>query len=203
MNNEPTTETYRNYTFTTGQSDQKEAPNPFWLHVQSPQARLRNRRFSGQFDTYPTEARRAEAIARVKAQLDDKANRAAAKLEARRKAVAKFVNPYKVGDLLASSWGYDQTNVEFFQVIEAGKRCLKLRRIGADAVPKAGYSPMSGHSRPVKDRFLDEQKYPPVWVTIQISVGYDGKVSHHVPSPIHGNLSKTSETAEHYVSWYA
>ena len=55
---------------------------------------------------------------------------------------AEAVNEYgvKVGDVFEASWGYEQTNVNFFQVIElVGKKSVKLievcpEMIGEDAV---------------------------------------------------------------------
>lgn len=52
-----------------------------------------------------------------------------AKTNAKREARATFENPYKVGDFLYSSWGYEQTNREFYQVIEVGKNSLKIREV--------------------------------------------------------------------------
>ena len=36
----------------------------------------------------------------------------------------------EVGTIIYTSWGYDQTNVEFFQVVKATKSMVELRRIG-------------------------------------------------------------------------
>ncbi len=36
----------------------------------------------------------------------------------------------KVGDVLVSSWGYDQTNVDFYQVIAVTKASVRIRKIG-------------------------------------------------------------------------
>lgn len=42
-----------------------------------------------------------------------------------------------IGDMFHTSWGYDQTNVEFFQVVEispSGKTC-QVKQIGSKTVP--------------------------------------------------------------------
>jgi hypothetical protein len=39
------------------------------------------------------------------------------------------VNPFKVGDILTGSWGYDQTNVEFWQVIKATKAMVSIQKV--------------------------------------------------------------------------
>jgi hypothetical protein len=62
-----------------------------------------------------------------------------------------FVNDYKVGDMLYTSWGYDQTNVEFFQVVRSDGKSVWLRAIGGESNEK-GY--MTGDCSPTKDSFL-------------------------------------------------
>lgn len=118
------------------------------------------------------------------------ADRQAKAAEAR----ANFINPYKVGDILHSSWGYDQTNVEFFQVVEVGARSITIREISASCV-ETGF--MSGTVTAQPDKFIGE----PIRRTIQIGVSYDGKVHHSVCSPIHGHLY-TGGNSQH-CSWYA
>lgn len=50
----------------------------------------------------------------------------------------------KVNDILYTSWGYDQTNVEFYKVLEViGKRKVKLIEIGYDLLAD-GPNGMSG-----------------------------------------------------------
>jgi hypothetical protein len=56
-------------------------------------------------------------------------------LERKQKAKELFQMPYKVGDILHHSWGYDQTNCDFYQVVEAKKASVILKKIGAKTVP--------------------------------------------------------------------
>lgn len=57
----------------------------------------------------------------------------------------------QVGDILCSTWGYNMTIVDFYQVVEIiGKRTISARPI-ATKDEDTGY--MSGYSMPVKDRF--------------------------------------------------
>ena len=45
------------------------------------------------------------------------------------KARKAFEHTLKVGDILYSSWGYDQTNIDFYEVVETkGKKTVVLRR---------------------------------------------------------------------------
>jgi hypothetical protein len=42
----------------------------------------------------------------------------------------QFKHSFQVGDILYSSWGYDQTNIDFYQVTAVGDRSIKIREIG-------------------------------------------------------------------------
>lgn len=43
-------------------------------------------------------------------------------------------HPFKVGDALYASWGYDQTNIDFFEVVGIGAKSVKVRAIGQNYV---------------------------------------------------------------------
>ena len=45
-----------------------------------------------------------------------------------------FVHGIKVGDIFYASWGYDQTNVDFYQIIEVKGKVVILREIGKKVV---------------------------------------------------------------------
>lgn len=96
-----------------------------------------------------------------------------------------------VGDIFNTSWGYDQTNIEFFIVLEK-KTATKvlIQEIGKITVPGSDAF-MSRYVIPDKLNLVGEPRI------CQIDV--------------HGNISnidrygnkgrKTSETAKHYESW--
>ncbi len=51
----------------------------------------------------------------------------------------------KVGDILYSSWGYDQTNIDFYQVTGLiSTQIVELRPIASEMLPNEGGSSMSG-----------------------------------------------------------
>lgn len=110
------------------------------------------------------------------AKMEQKAQRREDMKNAKRQARESFVNPYKVGDFLYSSWGYEQTNREFYQVLEVGNNSLKVREVAQN---RERNHHDSGTCSPVKDSFIGEAK----WLTIQVRPTY-----HTIPSPIHGNL---------------
>ncbi len=65
-----------------------------------------------------------------------------------------FVHTLKVGDILRNSWGYDQTNVDFFQVVETvGQKSVQIRQIGGHYTESGC---MSGSTVAVADSFIGE-----------------------------------------------
>jgi hypothetical protein len=50
------------------------------------------------------------------------------------------------GDIFVSSWGYEQTNVDFYRVVEpaAYGKFAKLQKIAKKMVDSSGYSSMAG-----------------------------------------------------------
>lgn len=71
---------------------------------------------------------------------------AAAERKAKRSAEkTAWTNPAKVGDILYTSWGYDQTNVEFFAVTKVSGKRVWVREIAADF---EGTGFMSGRTWP-------------------------------------------------------
>jgi hypothetical protein len=59
----------------------------------------------------------------------------------------------KVGDVLYYSWGYEQSNLDWFQVISTTLKTVKLRQIKSN-ITLTGF--MCGESMPVKDSFIGD-----------------------------------------------
>lgn len=79
------------------------------------------------------------------------------------------VHGVKVGDIYYTSWGYDMTIVNFFQVISVTAKRAKLKEINSKVVDgSAGYS---GKVIPVKDSFRENAKV----ITTGTDTSYDGK----------------------------
>lgn len=85
-----------------------------------------------------------------------------------RKALIKKANSeldlekhFKIGTILYSCWGYDQTNIDWYQVKEIKGKKLLLQRIQSKIVET---SFMSGNSEPVKDSFIETEFYSLVHV---------------------------------------
>ena len=58
----------------------------------------------------------------------------------------------KKGDILYSSWGYEQTNIDFFEVVKATAKTVTVRKIKSE---KTYTGDMSGTSKPVPGAFVE------------------------------------------------
>ena len=74
--------------------------------------------------------------------------------EERRRAKREFVHSLKVGDVLVSEWGYDQTNVDFYEVVAVAGKAVEIRPIGKE-YEENGF--MSGKCVPVPGKFTGEK----------------------------------------------
>ena len=71
------------------------------------------------------------------------------------KQTASNSEGYKVGDYLYSTWGYEQTNVDFYKVVGVTAKCVKMVAIGSKIVKQD--SAMSGFVVPVDDSTEDNE----------------------------------------------
>ena len=76
---------------------------------------------------------------------DHRAKEKAARLE--------VIGMVKPGDIYVYSWGYDQTNIEFFQVIGIQGQMVEFRPIGQKVVSNENCNSMSEMVAPVPDGF--------------------------------------------------
>ena len=93
--------------------------------------------------------------------------------EAKAAKSANLAGPHKlqVGHVLASSWGYDQTNVDYYQVVGlVGKRSVQIRRIGGTL--SEGDSMLSGKVVPLIDSFHGDVTTHRVSEANSIKVGH-------------------------------
>jgi len=92
------------------------------------------------------EAYTADWLARVR---KSAADRAAAR------AVRNAPHSLKDGDVLSAVWGYEQTNVDYYQVTAVvSPRMVELRKIAAETVEVDGS--MTGSSVPLVGTFIEE-----------------------------------------------
>ncbi len=79
---------------------------------------------------------------------------------ARREERKAAVNTFKVGDILHYSWGYDQTNAEFFQVVSITQKSATIRRISSAHAGATSHD--SENVVAIKDAFLDGERGEPM-----------------------------------------
>jgi hypothetical protein len=100
---------------------------------------------------YCTEAKRAADTA---AYFDGQAKRA--QIMAEVKTERAQPHSCKVGDIFHWSWGYDQTNAEFYQVVAMTRATVSVRRIAS--TQHDTYAWCAGHVVAERDHFIE----PPV-----------------------------------------
>ena len=91
-------------------------------------------------------------LAKLERAEEYKAERKAARAAARKEAQENV----KKGDIFVASWGWEQTNVDAYQVVEKKGATVTLREIGLDTIyGSEGF--MSDRVRPVKNLFIGER----------------------------------------------
>ncbi len=104
---------------------------------------------------YQSEDRRNTAIELNKKLADE---REIYKAERKAKKQA-FVANHEIGDIYVASWGYDQTNVDFYQVIETvGKRTVIVKELCQEIV-EGSAGMMCADVMPLKDDFLNDNTF--------------------------------------------
>ena len=63
----------------------------------------------------------------------------------------------KKGDIFVATWGYDQTNATFFQVIGTTGKSVVVRQIEKKETPDEGGF-MTGNVTPIRNKFMGEAK---------------------------------------------
>lgn len=127
----------------------------------------------------------------LQSQIDVKNARAKAKAEEKIKN-DKLAAEVQVGDIFVCSWGYEQTNVNFYQVVEnPTAKTVKVREIKGELIEDDGYGSMSGRVKP----------RPNVWAEEEVLTKRLAGDSFKVNSYSHAR--KTDPSASHYRSWYA
>lgn len=94
-------------------------------------------------------------------------------------AATEKKNDFQIGDILYSSWGYDQTNVAFYRVIRVTAASVTMEPIGMDVVENGV---MCGEATPngiaTSEKVLTKRvtKYGSVKIdSFEIARKWDGK----------------------------
>lgn len=74
----------------------------------------------------------------------------------RKEERANYTHTFQVDDILSSLWGYEQTNVYFYQVVKVSSpKTIVIRRIKSGIVDEDHYQ-MTGHVVPVPSAFIED-----------------------------------------------
>ena len=68
--------------------------------------------------------------------LDDRARLKIERKEQKKKEKLEFFDSIQVGDIFVDSWGYDQTNVDFYKVTKKLKASIKIVKIGSEVTER-------------------------------------------------------------------
>ena len=102
---------------------------------------------------YPSEEKRNAAAANFLAAADARKARKDAEKAAVKEELAKPTS-LAVGDILRALWGYDQTNIDFYQVTKiCGTRMIEIREIAQHSIATKS---MEGRCVPIKGEFIGE-----------------------------------------------
>lgn len=128
------------------------------------------------------------------------------------KAVERTHN-IKVGDLFYTSWGWEQTNVNFFQVVElVGKSSVRVREVCPEMIEESAVSGMSAYYKyrlPEDGEMLRPSDRPGFVEDNQrgdlrrVSSGYYGDCFKVGKACYHQETAHPYTGNALYVSWYA
>lgn len=94
--------------------------------------------------------------------------------QAKKERLNGLIDNIEIGAIFRSSWGYEQTNVDYFQVVgKKGKSTILVREIESKIVEQGRN--YSGEVVPVKDAFLQDSEV--MEKRINCFGNYDGKPS--------------------------
>ena len=102
------------------------------------------------FHLFRTEESRAATVQKFLESLT-----AAAGHRVKRQAEKKaFAHTLEIGDVLECTWGYDQTNVDHFEVTRKSARCVWIRKIGGQS-SSTGW--LTGECVPSPGKYIGEE----------------------------------------------
>lgn len=120
------------------------------------------------------------------------------KAEIKKVAQKEFNHTFKVGDLFYTSWGYEQSNISFYQIIGFAGKSAILCKIDKISVEDTSWA--SRLVKPAKNSFIGE----PFKKRIMAAVEYTGKIHFRIKmDETKGTLFQTNESETQYESWYA
>jgi len=123
----------------------------------------------------------------IKAQYDELELKKQQKKEKAELAIVNRAN-VQVGDIYYTSWGYDQTNVEFFQIVSKPTAARVIIRAISMNMEETGF--MSASCTPVKDAFVSGEK--------KCSINYNGDITNAGQQPSAKAIGFSCVTSDNY-----
>jgi len=106
--------------------------------------------------SFPTGERRDTWISNFKSNVAGREQEKTEYKNRRNKERESFINTMKAGDILTDSWGYEQTNVEFYKIIEVKGSLIFIRELTQKMVEGSGYSNSMSDMRIAGDAFVED-----------------------------------------------
>jgi hypothetical protein len=110
---------------------------------------------------------------------------------------------YSVGDIVVNTWGWEQTNVDFYQVTEVKAKTIVVRSIAQTIVEGSMMSHgMACDVIPVKDGFFAEDDHLHEVYALRVKAGHKGE-GHCLSNPESYYYFHKWDGRAEYKSWYA
>ncbi len=102
------------------------------------------------------EEQRQEYINSTVARLNKVAAQKETREEVKKQVASTFEHGFKEGDILYASWGYEQTNIDFYQITGVKGKFATLKEIKGEIVQASTQD--SGRVKPLAGEFVNEEK---------------------------------------------
>ena len=128
------------------------------------------------------------------------------KKEAQKKAMDTFKasDYFSVGDIIVNTWGWEQTNVDFYQVVDVLNKKIRVKEIGAKIIENSMYSHgMACELVPEKDSFVEEGRKTEYLLSLKADIKKSGEISARICNPESFYYFRKWDGGAEYCSWYA
>jgi len=109
-------------------------------------------------------------------------------------------NYFKVGDIVLNTWGWEQTNVQFYKVMGVLPKSIRVIEIGQQTVENSyQYNGMACDVLPDDTRTIGKEFI----LRLKVSIWSDGKPTTHICNPARYYYFHKWDGRPQYKSWYA
>lgn len=113
-------------------------------------------------------------------------------------AVLKASDHFHIGEIIVNSWGYEQTNVEFYQVVEVLNKKIRVRELQQERIKGGEHSSMSCEVLPIKDEFCGDDL-----LLLSLKINPWGNNDVAICNPQNYYFFRKWDGSSEYCSWYA